>query len=125
VYLFRVCAAWLLLFVLMAAPAFAQGVVVVRRTPLRPFVGPVAVRQRVVVAPFRQAFVQPLYAQQFNAGYAVQQFAAPVYQQQFVQPFVQQYVAPQQFVQPYVQQFNGGCNGVQQFNAGGCQQLFR
>lgn len=118
----KVCAAWLLIAVALTAPAFGQGVVVVRRTPFRIGVGPVAVRQNFAfrqkfVQPFafRQSFVQPLYAQQFNAGYAVQQFAQPVYQQQFVQPYVQQFVVPQQF--------NGGY-GVQQLQ-GGCANCFR
>lgn len=124
-YLVKICAAWLLLAAALSAPCFAQGVVVVRRTPFRPFVGVVPVRQNFVQPfGFRQSFVQPLYAQQFNAGYAVQQFAQPVYQQQFVQPYVQQFVQPQAvYSQPFVQQFNGGYGGQQL--QGGCANCFR
>lgn len=68
----------------------------VRATPFRPFVGPV-VRQRVVVAPFRQQVVVGHHAQAFVAPVHVQQFVAPVYG-------VQQFVAPVQ--------------------AGHCQQFF-
>lgn len=101
----------------LVASADAHGGLAIRRTPLRPFVGPVVVRQnfafhhrQAFIAPrfHAQAFVQPLYAQQF---------VAPVYQQQFVAPQAF-YGVQQQFVVPQAY-------GVQQFNAGGCAACFR
>jgi len=81
-------------------------------------------RQRVVVQR-QQVVVQRVVVPRQQV--VVQQFAVPHVQQFRVQQFVapQAFYAPQQFVAP-VQQFNSGCNnGSLQFNAGGCQQLYR